>query len=151
MIRIMAYILFAGILFIVCRYLYKHPGYNWDILYFSNYFSRMNPGYEAQESFSIYNYWALIKSQAMSGLYYSQLPLFFFLTVCLITNRWRVSDQRNHPEVLLLLVIWLIILFRFMLQPMAADRIYLAYYLVVLVLLVKNMHFYFLSTKAKDD
>ncbi len=124
--------------------------YNWNMLYFSNYFSKMNPEYAAQESFSFHNYWVLIKSQAMSGLYFSQLPLFFFLTVCLITYRWRVSGQWNHPEVLLLIMIWLIILFRFVLHPMAADRIYLAYYLVVLVLLVRNMHFYFLSTKARD-
>ncbi len=125
--------------------------YNWNMLYFSNYFSRMNPEYEVQDTFTMQNYWALIKSQSMSGLYYSQLPLFFFLSVCIITYRWKVLQQRNHPEIFLIAGIWLIIFLRFILHPMAADRIYLAYYLVILLLLVKSMHAHVLSSGVRND
>jgi len=140
--------------FCICCYLavgMMASQYDWNMLYFSNYFSRMNPEYDVQEVFSIHNYWALMKSQAMSGLFYSHLPLFLFFSVCLIIFRWKVSNRRNDPEVLLLSGIWLIIILRFILHPMAADRIYLAYYLLILVLLVKNMHFYIFTTRGHDD
>lgn len=112
--------------------------YGWDLLYFTTFFKHMNLGYDIHAVFSFNNYLALVRAQVMSGLFYSHLMFFVFLIACLFISKSQVNFRRLDAGQFLGLLFVLIIICRFVLQPVIADRFYLGYYIVVVALLVKR-------------
>jgi hypothetical protein len=107
--------------------------YGWNNFFYSDFYHHLNPEYNMDTTFTIQGYLALVKSQFMTGLYYSQLPLFFFLSLAWITFRRRVES-----DTMLIAAIWVIIIVRFILHPVVADRLYVGYYLVILMIVFKS-------------
>jgi hypothetical protein len=103
--------------------------YGWSILYYPSFAKSLNLDYAYHASFHFRDYVALAKSHLMTGLFYSYLFLFLALG-CLVS---RGFDRR------LVLTLLGVIVVRFALQPIIADRLYIPYYLCVLVLLARRV------------
>jgi hypothetical protein len=103
--------------------------YGWSILYYPTFAKSLNLDYAYHASFHFSDYAALVKSHLMTGLFYSYLFLFLALG-CLVSPGF---DRR------LALTLLGVIVVRFALQPIIADRLYIPYYLCVLVLLVRRV------------
>jgi hypothetical protein len=108
--------------------------YGWGNFLYADFYQRLNPAYDMNLPFSMNGYLALVKSQLMTGLYYSQLPLFFFLSVT-----WIAFHRKVEFGTMLIAAIWAIIIIRFVLHPMVADRIYISYYLVILMIILQGL------------
>ena len=110
--------------------------YGWSLLYYSDFYKHLNTSYDVHTLFSFSNYWSLFKSQLMTGLYYSHLPLFFFLSMIIIRYGY-IAQRKLNTDILLTVTFLLVIVIRFVLQPVIADRLYIPYYLVILILLIR--------------
>ena len=91
------------------------------------------------QSWFLVDYFALAKSQAMTGFFFSFLSLFIFLVLLLLWNGNGIHFKKLSLEQTFGLVFLLIILIRFILQPAIADRFYIPYYLSVFVFLAKKI------------
>ena len=107
--------------------------YNWSYFYYTDFYKHLHPDYNIAAGFSFQNYVALVRSQVMTGLYYSQLPLFLFLSLCLVAYGMKLK-----MDTMLLAAIWLILAIRFILHPVMTDRLYAGYYLIILMMIVRN-------------
>jgi len=112
--------------------------FGWSLGYYPSFYPHLNPEYDMQAPFSFASYIALAKSQFMTGLYYSNVVLFAVLTVLYFLKPGGFLYHRLSLDQLLVLLFWLLITVRFILQPVVADRFYLAYYLCLLVFLVRK-------------
>jgi hypothetical protein len=111
--------------------------YGWSMLYYPEFAKQLNTSYTANASFDFSGYVALVKAQLTTGLYFSFLSMFLFLTVYYL---WNVpfSMKQLSPEQVLAMLFVLIIVVRFLLQPLVTDRLYIPYYLSLLAFLVKK-------------
>lgn len=103
----------------------------------ASFFEHLKPFTDLSSGFSFKSYTSLIKSQIATGIYYSSLPLFLFLASLLFINtglKFRLLDS----DQVLVLIILLVIFLRFILQPAAANRFYIPYYLYIAILLAKK-------------
>lgn len=108
--------------------------YEWSYFYYSDFFLHLRPDYNVTAGFSFRNYFLLLKSQLMTGLYYSQLPLFLFLSICIMT--YRVNREKDS---MFLAAIWVILAIRYVLHPVMTDRLFTGYYLIILMILLKKL------------
>lgn len=120
---------------------YNVRSFGWSILYYPAFVKQLNPSYTANSAFNFAGYVSLIKSQLTTGLFFSFISLFFFLVLLLLWNISLVSFSRCTTEQAVALVFIAIIIVRFILQPLVADRLYIPYYLSVIAFLVKKYSF----------
>jgi hypothetical protein len=112
--------------------------YGWSLWYYPEFISHLSAAYN-NSSFSFSNYFAVMRSQIITGLVSSELTLFLFLSAVLIYTKNISRSNKLSPDDLLLLTCLVIITIRFILQPVIADRFYVAYYIIVLILVVKKI------------
>jgi hypothetical protein len=112
--------------------------FGWHFTFYPTFFRHMNTGYDMHASFSAAGYVALVKSQLMTGLYYSSIVLFAVLTVFYLYKPGLLKFNHLHLEQKLVLMFWMLIVLRFLLQPVMADRFYLPYYVCILVFLARK-------------
>jgi len=111
--------------------------YGWSILYYPAFIKQLNTSYTVNASFNFSDYAGLVKAQLNSGLYFSFLSVFLFLTIYYL---WNIpfSIKQLSLEQLLAVLFVLIIVLRFVLQPLINDRLYIPYYLSLIIFLVKK-------------
>lgn len=112
--------------------------FGWSLFYYPSFVKQLNPSYNINNTFVFKDYVALAKSQLMTGLFFSFLSLFFFLVLLLLWNSPAFHFSRLTIEQTLGIVFVLIIMIRFVLQPLINDRLYIPYYLSVIIFLVKK-------------
>ena len=112
--------------------------FGWSLLYYPAFAKQLNASYSNNSNFDFAAYLSLAKSQLTTGLYFSFISIFFFLVLLLVWNSTGYKFSQLTLEQTLAVVFLLIIVIRFILQPLVADRIYIPYYLSVFVFLVKK-------------
>ena len=113
--------------------------YGWDILYYPTFSKSLNLNYTYHAKFHFQNYLALSMSHIMTGLFYTYLLLFMALALMVFISRSPFNFRNLSFDQLLVGVIISTIIIRFILQPVIADRLYIAYYLCILILLIRKL------------
>jgi hypothetical protein len=111
--------------------------FGWGLLYYPNFAQYMNLSHVQTTGFSLHSYLSLLLDGAKRSLefYHPAIFLFFFL---LIFYSPQFKFKRLENDQLFILLLLLIIIFRFLLYPDLSDRFNAAYYLVFLVVLLKR-------------
>jgi len=112
--------------------------FGWSLFYYPSFVKQLNPSYDINNTFVFKDYIALAKSQLMTGLFFSFLSLFFFLVLLLLWDSPTFHFSTLTIEQTLGIVFVLIITIRFVLQPLISDRLYIPYYLSVIIFLIKK-------------
>lgn len=107
--------------------------FGWSIFYYPDFATHLNPFYDIHKPFSFSGYYDLIKSQLMTGLYYSSLMIFVFLGYLVSCLHKENDDKYFSVESLFALAFLVSIIIRFFMQPVVADRFYVAFYLAISV------------------
>jgi hypothetical protein len=131
------------LLFIVFSYLYitlSARQFGWNILYYPTFIKSLNLSYSFHPEFHLKDYLALSISHIMTGLFYSNLLLFLALSGLIFIGRSPLQFRRLSFDQLFVSIIIVTIIVRFVLQPVIADRFYIAYYLCILVLLIRRLY-----------
>jgi len=115
--------------------------FGWNIFYYPTFMKQLNSGYEMHGSFELKDYVALAKSQLMTGLFFSSICIFLLLILFLFTGLRSFSFSALSVEQIFAMAFVLIMISRFLLQPLIADRIYIPYYLSLVVFLVRKYSF----------
>ncbi len=134
-------ILMLGILF-GCYFTITYTtarDFGWNILYYPKLIQYFDVSYQFQHSFSLKKYLELAYSHAFTALLSSNLVLFLFIVLLLLINPLPVRFNQFNLEQLFCLILVLIIVIRYVLYPNLDDRFYIAFYLTILVLLVKKI------------
>ncbi len=134
-------LLFSGMLLLYFVVSLNAYSFGWSLLYYPNFARQLNPSYNINSSFIFKDYIALAKSQFITGLYYSCISLFLLFILLLFANTQSLSFKSLSIEQLLAIVFLLVMLVRFVLQPLINDRLYIPYYLSVIVFLAKKYSF----------
>lgn len=114
--------------------------FGWNILYYPTFLKSLNLSYTFQPQFHFSDYIALGISQIMTGLFFSHFLLFMVLALLSFTGKSTPTLRTLDFEQLFLCTVIAIMFIRFVLQPVSSDRFYIAYYLVILILLVKRFY-----------
>ena len=114
--------------------------FGWSVLYYPTFLKSLNSSYSFQAQFHLHTYMALAISQIMTGLYFSHFILFMALAVLAFKGKSHFPFQNLDFEQLFLCTLMAILITRFILQPVLSDRLYMGYYLAILILLVKRFY-----------
>lgn len=116
----------------------RQPG--WSIFYYPTFLKSLNLSYSLHPEFHGKDYISLVISHFMTGLFFSNLVLFLILASLTFVGRPNFRFRDMAFDQLFVLVILAILLVRFVLEPVIADRFYIAYYLCILILLIRRLH-----------
>jgi len=111
--------------------------FGWGFFYYPDFATHLNPYYDVQKPFSLSGYFSLVRSQLMTGFYYSSLMIFVFLG-CLLPWFSKMNAKNISAETFFSIAFLATIIIRFILQPVIADRFYVAYYIVISVFVLKK-------------
>jgi hypothetical protein len=134
-------LLLIGLLLTYFAVSFNTASFGWSLFYYPSFVKQLNPSYDINSSFVFKDYIALVKSQLMTGLFFSFLSLFCFLVLLLLWNAQPLNFKQLNLEQTVAIVFALVILTRFVLQPLITDRLYIPYYLSIMVFLVKKYSF----------
>ena len=130
------------LLFVALSYLcitLSTRGYGWDMFYYASLVKSSNLSHAVHQEFHLKDYIALSISQIMTGLFYSNLFLFITLALLLFIGRPPFQFRNLSIDQLFVGVIIVSIVVRFILQPIVSDRYYAAYYICILILLIRSL------------
>src|SRR6266496_1961554 len=113
--------------------------YGWSLLYYPSFAKHLNLSYEASTAFSFKDYFTLFYTHIISSFFFTHFILFMLLALIIFIDKAPYKFQQLSFEQLLLTVIFLSIAVRFILQPLIADRFFVAYYLCIIILLIKKL------------
>jgi len=127
-------------LFIACYVLItlKAKQYGWSVFFYNDFAAHLHPLYGSKAHFSITDYSRLMYEHLLSAINHSYFAIFMAL-LCLNFNGG-LSLKKLPFEKLFAALIPVILLSRFILYPDISDRFYVAWYVVILILLVKNFY-----------
>lgn len=108
--------------------------FGWSVFFYNDFARHLHPVYGSKTGFAFKDYFRLMYEHVMSAVNHSYFTIFMALHAL---NFFLVKKQ--SLDRLLVLLIPLILLVRFILYPDISDRFYVAYYLVIVVLLVRNL------------
>jgi len=112
--------------------------FGWTLFYYSEYIKHMNFNRDFDKVFTWSDYFSYMYSKAIVGLISSHFIFFMFLATLIIAQPIPIKLQHLSFEQLFTLLLVLIILFRFILLPDISDRFYISFYILIMVLLVKQ-------------
>jgi len=112
--------------------------FGWNALFYPSFAKQLNTSYTSANAFDFAAYTTLAKAQLIAGLYFSFAGFFCFLVLLLFRNDASFAFGRISTEQMLAIAFVVVMVLRFLLQPVIADRLYTAYYLSVMVFLVKQ-------------
>lgn len=114
---------------------YQAKDYGWSLLYFPSFFQTLTAGYSS--SFSFHSYITLAKDQLYTAMHYSQCVWILLLgTLAFMKDS---KGFRLNGDNIILPVLLVSAVIRFIMQPAIADRFYIGYCLVIIVLLIKQI------------
>jgi hypothetical protein len=114
--------------------------FGWSVFYYPDFASHLNPYYDIHRPFSLIEYFDLLKSQLMTGLYYSSLMIFLLLGYILFCFSKMNNAKVISAESAFTIAFLVSIIIRFIMQPVIAERFYLAFYLAISVFVLKKIH-----------
>jgi len=112
--------------------------FGWTVFFYPAFMKQLNVSLTAGKGFAWSAYLQLAKAQLTTGLYFSFVSFFGLMLTMLFWNVLPFHFSRLTADQTLALLFVVIMLLRFMLQPLVADRIYSPYYLSVAVFLVRK-------------
>lgn len=110
--------------------------YHWSIFFYNDFVDHLHPIYGSKQHFSLRSYSRLMYEHAMSAINHSFLAI--FMAFLFLNFNERVSFKELSFDKLFGLLIPVILIIRFILYPDISDRFYIAFYLIIIVLLTKN-------------
>jgi hypothetical protein len=113
--------------------------YGWNVLYYPTFIRSLNLNYAYDTGFHLSDYIDLVKSHLMTGLFSSSLLLFLALASLAFIQEKRPTFHSLDADQRLIGLILAVIAVRFLLQPVIADRLYIAYYLCILIVLLRKL------------
>lgn len=114
--------------------------YGSGVLYYPSFSKALNLSYGLQTGFHFKDYFALALSHIMTGLFFSNLLFFLALALLVFDRMPALRFRALNTDQQLIVVIFLVLAVRFILHPVIADRFYIAYYLCILILLVRKLN-----------
>ena len=118
--------------------------FGWSVFFYNDFAQHLRPSYGSGSRFAFGDYARLMYEHIMSAINHSYFTIFMALHFLNISTSF--SQKKPSFDKLFVVLIPVILLVRFILYPDISDRFYIAYYLVIVVLLVKNFsHFFHLS------
>jgi len=112
-------------------------GFGWSMLYYPSFVHYLNLLRGFHASFSIHDYLKIIYSNAVTGLYHAHIIVFFLMNVLIFCKKKIEGFSLLNFDQLFALIMMVVIVIRFLLQPDISDRFYIAYYLITIILLVR--------------
>jgi hypothetical protein len=112
--------------------------YGWSLLYYPSFAQRLNIYHDSTTGFPIKNYLILFYSHITSSFFFSDFILFMLLASLIFIDKFPFQFRRASFEQMLLLVIILTIGVHILLQPLIDDRFFIAYYLCIIMVLIKK-------------
>jgi len=130
--------LLITILFAVCYLMVGLAAweYGWSLFFYNDFAVHLHPIYGSKSDFGIQDYFRLMYEHIMSAINRSYFAIFMALHVLNIGRSFlsrRLSFDQLFP-----LLIPTIVFIRLILYPDISNRFYIAYYLMIVVLVVKN-------------
>jgi hypothetical protein len=113
--------------------------FGWNILYYPTFVKSLNLSYSIHPVLLLKDYLALSISHIMTGLFFSNLLLFIVLALLTFIGNASFQFRSLSFDQLFLCTIIVIMIVRFVLEPVIADRFFVAYYLCILVLLIRKL------------
>jgi hypothetical protein len=129
-------ILFISLCYLGITFTNHQPG--WNILYYPTFLKSLNLTYSHPSEIHLNDYLALSISHIMTGLFFSHLLLFLVLALLTLVGKPPLQFRKLSFDQLFLCTIIAIMIVRFVLDPVIADRFYVAYYLCILILLIRT-------------
>jgi len=126
--------------FVLCYTLitFKAKKYGWSIFFYNDFADHLHPLYGSEAHFSITDYSRLMYEHVMSAINHSYFVI--FMALLFINFNSELSLMKLPFEKLFALMIAVILFIRVILYPDISDRFYVAWYLVILILLVRNFY-----------
>ena len=130
--------LLISFLFVVCYLMVGLVAwqYGWSLFFYNDFVGHLHPIYGTRSDFGIRDYFRLMYEHIMSAINRSYFAIFMALHVLNIARSF-LSGKLSFDQ-LFALLIPTIVFVRLIFYPDISDRFYIAYYLVIVVLLVKN-------------
>lgn len=113
--------------------------YGWNILFYPSFLQSMNLSHTMNSGFSLNDYIALVYNHIINGLQYSYLLFFLFLLALVFRNCTSFQLGKMNFDCLFSLLIFFIIIIRFVLDPDISDRFYIAWYLSTIILFARSI------------
>ena len=115
------------------------PNLGWNILYYPRFIHYFNLSRAFEPTFSPGAYISLFYSQALTGIVSTHFTIFLFLALLQVSYPLPIQFKKFTFEQRFSLLLIGIILVRFVLFPDLDDRFYIAFYLAILILLIKKI------------
>ena len=115
--------------------------YGWSIFFYNDFARYLHPLLGSRGQFALRDYTSLMYDHIMSAINHSYVTIFMALHVLNIGRS--LSLRKLSFDKLFVLLIPAVLFIRFVLHPDISDRFYIAYYMVIVVLLVKNFSLLF--------
>lgn len=112
--------------------------FGWSLLYYPSFARNLNLSYESGTAFSFKDYFVLFETHVVSAFFFTHFIVFMLLALIIFIERASFKFQLLRFEQWLLLAVLISIAVRFILQPLIADRFYVAYYLLIIILLIRK-------------
>ncbi len=118
---------------------YNATRFGWDLMFYPSFFkNNMVTFHKMSPAFSIHNYLSIHISDAIVGFLFSQVNTFMLLGLFVFVGRAGRFRQLTFDQMFLLAIL-VIYLTRFILHSETADRFYVPYYLVIIMLLIRKL------------
>lgn len=131
------------LLLVIVSYLFisfSARSYGSGVLFYPHFSKELNLSYALHTGLRFRDYFALAFSHIMTGLFFSNLLLFLVLALLVLKGGQVLRFRTLNSDEQLIIVIILIITVRFIFHPVVADRFYIAYYLCILILLIRKLN-----------
>jgi hypothetical protein len=113
-------------------------GYNWSSIYYPDFIKYYHPGHRSQSSFSVPDYMALFYERTIMAMLYTQFSIFLLIVLVWISASYHGKFSDLPFELLFCILLVATVFTRFVLFPNLEDRFYIAYYLVILIMFIRQ-------------
>jgi hypothetical protein len=110
--------------------------YGWSALFYGDFAAHFTPQNSAAPQFSVSSYLVVMKERLKIGMTSSHLAIFMSLLPMVFSKNF--SFKKMSFDQLFCILIPVALAIRFVLIPGIADRFYIAYYLIIFILLAKT-------------
>jgi len=113
--------------------------FGWSLFYYSQYIKHMDFNRDFDKAFTLADYFSYMYSKAKTGLISSHFTFFLFLASLIIFIPFPTRFNNLSLDQMFTFLIVATTLIRFVLLPDLSDRFSIAFYLVILVLLIRKL------------
>ena len=123
--------------------------FGWTIFYYSQYAKHIDYSRDFDQPVSVLSHISLVYSKLVTAFVSTHFTLFAFMGLLVFINKkvslWSLSFDQSF-----LLVLISVGLFKFLLLPDLSDRFYIAFYLTIIILLIRKFTSQFLLNTNED-